>query len=238
MAIRLIENNNSNILINDDYTDNLSDDIFGSLDAGKTVNVFVKEAGRGNVTFFLYAEKPMVHKHYLRGGLISKLIFDQYLWLSLDQTRAFVEFRALEEMSQLGLPVPRPIAARVNRRWGCYTAELITEKIDNTKTLGDCLYDESFSEHIFLIIGETIKNFHSKGCYHPDLNVENILIDDAQNVFLLDFDRWKSRGATKRLGTSNLERLKSSINKRQVSRGRPFPQKEWEGLLDAYHSAP
>ena len=57
MAIRLIQNNNSNLLINDDYTDNLNDDIFGSLDAGKTVNVFVKEAGRGNVTFFLYAEK-------------------------------------------------------------------------------------------------------------------------------------------------------------------------------------
>ena len=58
----------------------------------------------------------MVHKHYLRGGLVSKLIFDQYLWLNLELTRSFVEFRALEEMSQLGLPVPRPIAARVKRR--------------------------------------------------------------------------------------------------------------------------
>ena len=129
MAIRLIENKSSNILINDDYTDNLNGHIFGSLDAGKKADVFVKEAGRGNVTFFLHAEKPMVHKHYLRGGLISKLIFDRYLWLSLEQTRAFVEFRALEEMSQFGLPVPKPIAARVNRRWFYYTAELILSLI-------------------------------------------------------------------------------------------------------------
>ena len=236
MAIRLIENNSSNILINDDYTDNFDDDIFDSLDSGKKADVFVKEAGRGNVTFFLHAEKPMVHKHYLRGGLMSKLIFDRYLWLSLEQTRAFVEFRALEEMSQLGLPVPKPIAARVNRRWLYYTAELITEKIDNTQTLGECLYDESFSEHVFIIIGETIKRFHSTGFYHPDLNVENILIDDSQNVFLLDFDRWKSRGAKKRIGITNIERLKSSIIKQQVSKGKPFLHKEWEGLLDAYHS--
>ena len=64
-----------------------------------------------------------------------------------------------------------------------------------------------------MVIGETIKRFHSTGFYHPDLNVENILIDDAQNVFLLDFDRWKSRGAKKRIGITNIERLKSSIRK-------------------------
>ena len=139
-------------------------------------------------------------------------------------------------MSQLGLPVPRPIAARVKRRGVSYTADLITEKLDNTKTLGDCLYDQSVSEQIFSTIGETIANFHATGCYHPDLNVENILIDESQKVFLLDFDRWKRKQESKRLSVTNIERLKSSIRKRLGSMGLPFPEKEWRSFLATYYS--
>ena len=193
MAIRLIELNNSSILLDEDYTINERDDVFSALDSSNESMIRVKQAGRGSVSFFTHAEKSMVLKHYLRGGLVSKLIFDQYLWVNLELTRSFVEFRALEEMSQLGLPVPRPIAARVKRRGVSYTADLITEKLDNTRTLGDYLYDQSGSEQIFSTIGDTIANFHATGCYHPDLNVENILIDEAQKVFLLDFDRWKRK---------------------------------------------
>ena len=40
-------------------------------------------------------------------------------------------------------------------------------------------------------VGKTIKKFHEKAIYHPDLNVENIMIDDDENVFLLDFDKFK-----------------------------------------------
>ena len=78
---------------------------------------------------------------------------------------------------------------------------------------------------------ETIANFHETGCYHPDLNVENILIDESQKVFLLDFDRWKRKEESKKLGVTNIERLKSSIRKRLGSMGLPFPEKEWRGLL-------
>ena len=236
MAIRLTEDNNSSILLDDDYTINERDNVFSALDSSNESMIRVKQAGRGSVTFFTHAEKSMVHKHYLRGGLVSKLIFDQYLWLNLEQTRSFVEFRALEGMSQLGLPVPRPIAARVKRRGVSYTADLITEKLDNTMTLGDWLHDQSTSEQIFLKIGETIKNFHAKGCYHPDLNVENILIDESQKVFLLDFDRWKRKEESKRIGITNIERLERSIRKRLGSKGLPFPQKEWQGFLAIYYS--
>ena len=235
MAIRLVESNNINILIDEDYMDNEDDNIFEALDFDKSPCVSVIRAGRGNVAFFEHSGKSMVQKHYLRGGLISKFIVDQYLWLNLELTRSFIEFRALEKMSQLGLPVPKPIAARVSRYWGYYTADLITEKIENTKTLGDYLQDQTFSEQISLIIGKTIKSFHSNECYHPDLNVENILIGEAQGVFLVDFDRWKSRNVTKRSGAKNIARLKRSINKLCDSKGLPFPRKTWQSLLDAYH---
>ena len=236
MAIRSIELNGSSILLDEDYTVNERDDVFSALDSSNELKVRVKQAGRGSVSFFSHAEKSMVHKHYLRGGLVSKLIFDRYLWINLELTRSFIVFRALAEMSQLGLPVPRPIAARVRRRGVYYTADLITEKLDNTRTLGDFLYDQSVSEQIFSTIGETIANFHATGCYHPDLNVENILIDESQKVFLLDFDRWKRKEESKRLGVTNIERLKSSIRKRLGSMGLPFPEKEWRGFLATYYS--
>ena len=235
MAIRLIESNNINILIDEDYMNNEDDNIFESLDFDKSPCVSVIRAGRGNVAFFEHSGKSMVQKHYLRGGLISKFIVDQYVWLNLELSRSFIEFRALEKMSQLGLPVPKPIAARVTRYWGYYTADLITEKIENTKTLGDYLQDQTFSEQVSLIIGKTIRSFHSNGYYHPDLNVENILIGEAQGVFLVDFDRWKSKKVTRRSGAKNISRLKSSIKKVRNAEGLSFPIKEWQCLLDAYY---
>ena len=57
MAIRLIESNTTNFLIDDNYTDNDTDNIFESLDLNKSVNVSVKQAGRGSISFFIHSEK-------------------------------------------------------------------------------------------------------------------------------------------------------------------------------------
>ena len=106
MAIRLVEHNNSSILLDEDYTVNERDDVFTALDSSNELKIRVKQAGRGSVSFFAHADVSMVHKHYLRGGLVSKLIFDQYLWVNLELTRSFIEFRALEECPNLAYQYP------------------------------------------------------------------------------------------------------------------------------------
>ncbi|GIT38036.1 MAG: hypothetical protein Ct9H300mP6_19040 [Gammaproteobacteria bacterium] len=55
--------------------------------------------------------------------------------------------------------------------------------------MGDFLGENSMISDLWKNTGSCIASFHMKGFYHHDLNIENILIDSDQNVFLLDFDK-------------------------------------------------
>ena len=50
MAIRLVEHNNSSILLDEDYTVNERDDIFTALDSSNELEIRMKQAGRGSVS--------------------------------------------------------------------------------------------------------------------------------------------------------------------------------------------
>ena len=73
--------------------------------------VTAERPGRGSVLFVRHADETWVLRHYRRGGLMARLNEDYYLWAGLERTRAFREWRLLDELSRRGLPVPRPIAA-------------------------------------------------------------------------------------------------------------------------------
>src|SRR5690606_23571955 len=92
-------------------------------DAGAVAD---ETTGRGEVLVVEHGGEPWALRHYPRGGLVAKLIEDHYLWLGLERTRAFREWRLLASLAAAGLPVPRPVAARVNRTGPIYTAGIIT----------------------------------------------------------------------------------------------------------------
>jgi Ser/Thr protein kinase RdoA (MazF antagonist) len=74
--------------------------------------------------------------------------------------------------------------------------------------------------------------------YHADLTGNNILIDDAERVSLIDLDRGGLRvpGLWR---AANLARLKRSLLKicRELPPDR-FGPADWAALQDAYDSAP
>ena len=139
--------------------------------------------GRGKVLLINCQGLTSVLKHYYRGGLVSNILSETYLWQGERNARSIKEFMVLQEMFQAGLPVPRPIAARVNRQGIFYTADLITLRIDNSSSMGDLLRENSMSSDLWKNTGSCIASFHMKGFYHHDLNIENILIDSDQKVF-------------------------------------------------------
>ncbi len=191
--------------------------------------------GRGKVLLINCQGLPSVLKHYYRGGLVSNFLSEKYLWQGESNARSIKEFRVLQEMSQAGLPVPRPIAARVNRQGIFYTADLITSRIDHSSSMGDCLKENSLSSDLWKNIGSCIASFHMQGFYHHDLNIENILIDSDQKVFLLDFDKAVQMDPINNMAQKNINRLQRSINKSYPNSSKQFPKAEWEILL-AEHS--
>ena len=69
--------------------------------------------GRGVTYFVQDAARQLVLRHYRRGGLVAKMVHDHYLWTGLKSTRAWREWHLLESLHRAGLPVPKPVAARV-----------------------------------------------------------------------------------------------------------------------------
>jgi len=169
--------------------------------------------GRGASLFLdAGAGRQWVLRPYRRGGLIARLSARRYLWTGLEQSRAFRELRLTAALHERGLPVPRPVAAAVTRHGPTYEAALITERIPGARALADLLETRRASEALLAEVGRTIRRFHDAGLDHVDLNARNLLVDEAQRVWLIDLDRCRLRpkGAWQ---AANLARLERSLMK-------------------------
>ena len=68
--------------------------------------------GRGPAYFFTWGSNKLVLRHYLRGGLLGKVVSDRYLGGSLESSRPYLEWKLLGKLVELGLPAPRPAARK------------------------------------------------------------------------------------------------------------------------------
>lgn len=195
--------------------------------------------GRARVVYLSYQDKTWVLKHYYRGGLIASILKDQYLGFNIENTRAFKEWRLLKKMRQLGLPVPEAVAAHVKKGPFYYRADLITEKIEASKTLADVLIEKVITAEQWKKIGACIKLFHQYDIYHADLNARNILLryseSESGDVYLIDFDNSDFRINSKTWKMANLARLKRSLLKfKRNEKCFNFNENNWSALLDGY----
>lgn len=189
--------------------------------------------GRGTTYFFQHNQNEYVLRHYRRGGLIGKILNDQYLYTGIEQSRAWQEFNLLQHMQSLGLACPKPIAARLNRRVCYYQADIISSKISHAQDLYQILLKGSLAADVWQQIGQTIAEFHHQQIYHHDLNIHNIMLDKNQKAWLIDFDKcavkpgeeWKN---------ANIARLRRSFEKEKRLNNIYWNESDWQALSTAY----
>ncbi len=192
--------------------------------------------GRGRVALVDTPAGRGVLRHYRRGGLIARLSADRYLWLGLERTRAFREFRLLAELANAGLPVPAPLLARYVRKGLRYQADLITRQIPAAQTLADKLSAQALDAALATKVGRVLAGFHAKGIWHADLNANNVLVDAGGKVWVIDFDRCARRRPSLNWQLANLQRLLRSFRKLQAYKHMvDFDALFWHPLLAAYH---
>jgi 3-deoxy-D-manno-octulosonic acid kinase len=169
-------------------------------------------SGRGTTYFFSHNRKEYVLRHYLRGGLIGKVLDDQYIFTGVNKTRAWREFHMLLQMRELKLPVPKPVAAKISRHLSFYRADLIIERIEQASDVHQLLLKKPLDKSVWRNIGATIAMFHQHQVFHHDLNIHNIMLDAQQKVWLIDFDKcgFKKEDGWKQ---ANLQRLERSLKK-------------------------
>jgi 3-deoxy-D-manno-octulosonic acid kinase len=178
-------------------------------------------------------EETWVLRHYHRGGFVAKVVYDHYLWTGRDRNRAFREWRLLAHLHGLGLPVPRPIAARAVREGPLYQADIVTRLIPNTRPLSSALRAGEVTDEHWTRIGAMLRDFHRHGVDHPDLTAHNVLLGPEPDVFLVDFDNARLRppGPWSQAGVARFER---SLRKVALETGLEFDARAWELVGRAY----
>lgn len=200
--------------------------------------------GRGNSFFVDAPFGAVVLRKYLRGGCAARISRDRYLYTGLARSRPFQEFSTLVALSNLGLPVSRPVAAMCEHKGLISRGALMTHAISNAITLADVLQQSDDAEEqvvansveqtIWRNVGRCIRRFHAAGVWHADLNARNILIDKGLEVFLIDFDRARLTPGQPVEGTNNLARLKRSIQKISAGNHKDYVTKHWMALMAGY----
>ena len=194
--------------------------------------------GRGRVVFVRGGlhEEVLALRHYRRGGQVGRVIEDSYLWLGLENTRPWLEFALTWELHVKGLPVPRPIAAHVERRGLVYKADLLTVRIPGAEPLADVLQRRTLPDTHWDLLGRTLKRFHAVGVRHGDINARNVLRDPRGLFHVIDFDKaellpsgpWQAQ---------NLDRFRRSLDKfKAATPAFNFTDANWQALLGGYRS--
>ncbi|MEG9490562.1 3-deoxy-D-manno-octulosonic acid kinase [Mannheimia indoligenes] len=192
--------------------------------------------GRGT-TWFLNTVPELginvVLRHYYRGGLFGKFIKDSYVFTRFENTRAYKEFFLLQQMLAWELPVPRPVAIKIEKSLCCYRADIMLEKLENMQDLSKILQSQALSNEQYEQIGKLIRRLHNHQVHHSDLNIHNILLGNEGRFWLIDFDKcgieqgesWKQ---------SNLDRLLRSFKKEQTRLNILFNEENWQAVLKGY----
>lgn len=167
--------------------------------------------------------------------MVAKVMGDRYLWRGPDQTRCFAEFRLLGRIASLGLPGPQAVACRYRREGLFYTADLITRRIADTRTLAECLADGLLDGEMAELVGALVARFHRAGIWHADLNAHNVLVA-AEQLYLIDFDRGCQREPAEAWQQANLQRLRRSLVKLgAAAQGEAaFEEQLWKPLVYRY----
>ncbi len=191
--------------------------------------------GRGTTHFLRYSNNTdLVLRHYKRGGLIGKLLDDQFWFAGLKQTRPYREMQLLIQMCEWHLPCPRPVAGLVQRSGLVWRGDLLTVKIPNASDTHNILTERPLTEFEWRHIGATIKRFHQRQVYHHDLNIHNVMLDNEGQAWLIDFDKCAVRNG-EAWKVSNLERLHRSLMKESVRcETYHFNSGHWNWLVEGY----
>ncbi|MFD2167360.1 3-deoxy-D-manno-octulosonic acid kinase [Thalassotalea euphylliae] len=193
--------------------------------------------GRGTTYFVEHNEQQWVLRHYYRGGLVGKFINDSYFFSGLESTRAIREFSLLLKLKELGLPAPTPVACQITRHGLWYRGDIITTRIENAQDLFAKLVHTPCNQGMWHEIGRCIAAFHNAQVYHHDLNIHNILIDDEDKVWLIDFDQGAIKSGSD-FKQGNLDRLKRSFTKELSTHPQlHWSEQEWQMLIDGYKKA-
>jgi len=197
---------------------------------------FISAGGRGGSCLIEIDGRQAILRRYHRGGMVGKVLSDQYLWLGRALTRPWREWKILQRARKAGLPVPEPVAACACRSGLVYRAALITVYLVDTEMLTQRLQREKLGTGNWYQLGLLVKRLHAEGIRHADLTSDNILIDSQNRFYVIDFDQARIMNRIDDWQWQPLYRFQRSIEKRNRNLNLHYGDEDWQALMDGYQS--
>jgi len=237
MQLHEIREHNTKIWVSDGVAADFQVEWFVRPQSPLNSSVNQWQSGRQSIIRFKVGVRNMVMRHYCRGGLPARLSKDQFVFSGYQSSRPFKELTLLQRMRQLELPVPEPIAARCMRKGMLYRADIIMGEITESKTLAQIIAQHELEQEAWIKIGRAIWQFHQQGFEHVDLNANNILLDQAGEVYLIDFDRCVHKPYSPSWAQRGIKRLRRSLDKQKSNiEGTHFQSSDFDNLMRGYRS--
>lgn len=192
-------------------------------------------SGRGQAHAIEFGTTSVVLRHYRRGGLMARISEDRFLGRNPLTSRAMREYQLLRLMRSWCLPVPAPVAARCILQGLSYRADIMVATLPGTRNLVQRLAVGPLPPEAWRSVGRAIRRLHDRQVFHADLNAHNLLLDDAGNAWVVDFDKCKVRpGETWK--QQNLDRLLRSLRKEKALQDRLSWREnaDWVALINGY----
>jgi 3-deoxy-D-manno-octulosonic acid kinase len=240
MSSQIIEQRHKNyrIFVTKDLSEHVNKSWFSPTHWQQSNAIVGQSTGR-NTTYFLdYMDRQMVLRRYYRGGLMAKLSRESYFFTGFHSGRASTELMMLSKMRDLDLPVPRPIAALVEKT-GLVTCKnaILIERINKAQDAFQRLSERPMSAELWFGLGQMIRLFHNHGVYHSDMNIHNIMLDHNNQFWLIDFDKCAFKDPVGQWQQQTLDRLKRSLQKEKNKVAQfHFEEQDWQQLMTGYNN--
>lgn len=241
MTLSVISNQTSHLIIDQHFAQSLNlspDASWFDPDFWRAKHAIKATASGRGITYFVEQNAhTLVLRHYRRGGLISRLSEDKFVYTGIKHTRPWQELSLLNHMNALSLPVPVGIAGLVQQKGMTYSADILTLCIANSQDIHSRLCQGAIHHSNWEKMGRAIRRLHDGQIYHHDLNIHNILQDSAGKIWIIDFDKCRVR-AGESWKQDNIKRLLRSLEKeRQQEATYHYHDENWASLLKGYHQA-
>ena len=214
------------VLINEDFSKKIDHKIvtdlyYESLNTNSKIDTRalseVTLGVRGAVLKKNINELDLVIRLYRRGGLMKFFTKNTFIKPFFTSSyRPIEEFKVLNSLKDL--KVPKVIAVAVKENNFTYSGIIVTEKIKNSfNFLNEKPSSKELIEKIAFKAGNLAKKITSKGVFHPDLHIGNVLYDNNQEVYIIDFDKAsiisKGHSSVKNSIDKIISRWDRSVNK-------------------------
>jgi len=168
--------------------------------------------GRNEVRRVTIQGLPVAIKYFRKITIVNRLIY-----ASVRKSKAQRSFEHSEYIKKRGITTPEPIAWIDTYKNGILFKSFYVSQYSNYRPFEELLKQPTIeSEYALKSFARFVFKLHTIGILHDDFTVRNILyeiIDDEYDFSLIDANRMRFRGCSRRRGAENLERLKIPIDK-------------------------